>query len=143
MAKGTTKTTIKNPASKLGKMDAGLMILGGIWSFSDSRKQGHGIAYSLGKTVVDEIFYSTPIGKAAAIAQIGGMGLEYASEVGRKNAKTSYRAYKANFGGNYSSTQNGYTMRQRGQTAIANAGVNARNALGSEAKMFHRMHYYD
>lgn len=136
-------TTVKKSRSVLGKMDAGFMILGGIASFADSRSKGHGLAYSLGKTVVDEVFYSTPVGKAAILAQFAGMGFDYAAQVGKENAKTSHRAYRSNFGGNYSSSQNGYTMRQRGLTAMNNAGVNARNALGSEARMFHRMHYYD
>lgn len=141
MGKGTG--LYKKTIGKWGALNTGFMVLGGIGSYSSSRQEGHGVAYSLGKTVVDEIFYSTPVGKAAFAAQLVGMGAGFVMDNGRKNARVSHNAYKSNFGGNYSQSKNGYTMRQRGLNAINNAGVNAQQALGSEARTFHRSHYYD
>lgn len=125
------------------KLDAAMTIGGGIHSYISSRKEGDGIVKSLGKVAAEEVFWSTPIGKTALAAQILGEGAKMMYHSGKVNAEVSKRAYEANFGGNYRQSQIGYTMRQRGLNAINNAGVNARNALGSEAKMFHRNHYLD
>lgn len=125
------------------KFDAVMTIGGGIFSYADSRKQGDSVLKSLGKVAAEEVFWSTPIGTAAFITQLAVGAGTLAYEMGKGNAQVSRNAYSGNFGGNYRQSQVGYTMRQRGLNAINNAGVNARNALGSEAKMFHRNHYYD
>ena len=125
------------------KLDAVMTIGGGIWSYVDSRKQGDSVLKSLGKVAAEEVFWSTPIGQTAMVAQMIAGGGKLAFELGKSNAEITSRAYGGQFGGNYRQSQIGYTMRQRGLNAINNAGINATNALGSEAKMFHRNHYLD
>lgn len=112
-----------------------------IMTYSDSRKQGGGVGTSLAKAAASELFYATPIGRAVGLAQLGMAGAQIGLEVGRDNAKHSSKFYKGQFGGNYNLSENGYTMRQRGQNAIQRSGMNARNALGSEARTFHRGYY--
>lgn len=112
-------------------------------SYIDSRKQGRGVVSSLARVAAEEVFYSTPIGQAKMIADMAMMGYSLASESGRKNASHSSNFYGGQFGGNYNITQNGNTMRQRGLDALSRSNMNARNALGSEARSFHRGYFRD
>ena len=119
----------------------GLLMTG--MTYVDSRKQGDGVGTALVKTIGSEIFYSTPIGQAITLSQLGVAGAGLALDIGRQNASVSHRAHSNQFGGNLNLSQNGYTMRQRGINAISRSNMNVTNALGSEARSFHKGHFID
>lgn len=68
-----------------------------------------------------------------------GSSITQGLEMGRKAYKSAVRGRsQANFGGYFQDTDMGYTMRQRGVNAIQQSRMNARNAIGGEAKVLHR-----
>lgn len=113
-------------------------------TYKDSREQGHGVGYSIGKSALEYAFYemlSGPLGVAFMAKDIGLGVLGVANTIGRENTKISSKAYRANFGGSFNMSQNAATMRQRGIQAIQNNGMNARSILGSEARSYFRNVY--
>ena len=75
---------------------------------------------------------------AKGVLDVAYMG---ARAFGEHNAKIGSQMYKAQFGGNFVDTQNAYTMRQRGMSAIRNSGIEGRNVLGNEARMYSKGRY--
>jgi hypothetical protein len=113
-------------------------------SYKDSREQGHGVGYSVGKAALEYAFYemlSGPMALAFLAKDVGLAALEVTNAIGRENTRISSKAYKSNFGGSFHSSQNAATMRQRGIQAIQNNGLNARSVLGSEARSYFRSQY--
>lgn len=73
-----------------------------------------------------------------ALMDVGYMG---ARSIGEHNARIGSQMYKSQFGGNFTDTQNAYTMRQRGMSAIRNSGISNQNTLGNEARLHSRGRY--
>jgi len=116
-------------------------ILGGVASYKDSKSQGHGAAYSIGKAVGEYALFELlpgPVGFAFMAKDIAGAAFGAVNAAGRETAATQSRHYKANFGGNFRDSSNAATMRQRGLQAIQQNGMNARSVLGSEARSYYR-----
>lgn len=111
-------------------------------SFVESRKDGHGVMRSVAKGAFDFAAWSvapevmTGVMFAGMAKSIGQAAAGVSKNVGQNMSK----AYGNSLGfySTYNDTQNAYTMRQRGLQAIQRNGMNARNVLGSEARMFHR-----
>lgn len=75
---------------------------------------------------------------AKSMAEVAYTG---ARTVGEHNARIQNNMYKKNFGGNFIDTQASYTMRQRGLSAIRNSGIDTKNVLGNEARMYSKGRY--
>lgn len=136
---------VANNGQKKSKPGIGGKLLNGAFvgmGYVQSRKEGKSVGSALAKAAFDEIFYSTPVGQAVMWTGMAMAGVGMAVDIGRQNAAHSRSFYGGQFGSNsYGITQNGATMRQRGLDAISRSNMNARNALGSEARSFHRGHF--
>lgn len=70
---------------------------------------------------------------APAVAELGKAAFQ-----GYIHGGASSKFFNPNVGGDYVDTQMNATMRQRGANAIQNSRLNARSALGGEARSLHQ-----
>lgn len=113
-----------------------------IMSYKEERNEGHGVITSAVKSIAETAFYMSPIGDKVMIAQMVGGLAKAGLNAGITNASISGSQYHAQFGGNFSLSQNGYTMRQRGLNAIQTSNAIRGQTLGNEARDYHRGHFY-
>jgi hypothetical protein len=94
------------------------------------------------KAVASNIMWAIPgmgwVQAGMIISELTPSLIKGAAAGGQRQAARQSRAYRANFGGYYTDTQNAYTMRQRGVQAIENNRLNTRSVLGSEARTLAR-----
>lgn len=116
-------------------------------TYADDRKKGHGVVRSVIGAGLDFAAWKiapeimTGIMVAGITKDIGQAAAGVSKDVGQNMSK----AYGNSLGfySTYNDSQNAYTMRQRGLQAIQRNGLNARNVLGSEARMYHRNNPYN
>lgn len=113
-------------------------VLSPIMTYQDYKNQGKSTVTAVGGAVLSELFYSTTVGQAVGLAQMGIAAAQMTWDVGLANGKHSSKFYKGQFGGNYDLSSTGYTLRQRGAQAIQRGAGGINNALGSEARTYHR-----
>jgi hypothetical protein len=137
--------SVISSAMKMSKSTAigGFMTVGfGYMDYRSRVNEGESRGSAAVKAVGSNILWMIP---GMGYVQAGMMASELTPALikgvagaGQQQARRQSRAYRANFGGGYSDTQNAYTMRQRGVQAIENNRMNTRSVLGSEARTLAR-----
>lgn len=125
-----------------GVLGTAMMIGMPVMSYKEERNNGHGVVTSAVKSLAETAFYMSPIGDKVFIAQMASGAIKAGLNAGLINASVSGTQYNAQFGGNFSLSQNGYTMRQRGLNAIQSSNMLRGQTLGNEARDYHRGHFY-
>lgn len=100
-------------------------------NISTSEALVRGAFYAAGEALVPGFGMLTMVGGAAK------MGMESYIDHKRYGKSKIQNNYRPGFGGNFTDTQQAYTMRQRGVQAMQASKMNARSVLGSEARTFH------
>lgn len=116
-------------------------------TYVGDRKEGHGVVRSVAGAAVDYGLWSafpalmTGFMVAGVAKDLGQASAGISKNVGQNMSK----AYGNSLGfhSTYDDTRQAYTMRQRGLQAIQRNGLNARNVLGNEARMYHRDNPYN
>lgn len=130
----------------VGKVVAGAMTVGNIiqpvMTYRDNRQKGNGVATSAIKSAAETALYMSPIGNWMMAYDAVKFGSTIALNAGSANTAHSAGFYKAQFGGNFNLSQNGYTMRQRGLNILGQSNNSLRQSLGSEARSFHKGNFY-
>lgn len=124
-----------------GAIELGVETYGAVSTYKDSRKQGSGVATSVGKAALDFAFSQAlgPVGMGVIIAKdVVGVGASVAHEYGKINATINNRTRQSNFGGYYRDNQTAYTMRSRGVQALQQSKLTGYSTLGSEARSYFR-----
>lgn len=140
--KGFITKRIKNHFGSFGSIaGTALGVYGNVimplQTYSESRKEGSSVGVSAAKAIGESVFYMSTPGQIYGVLQIADAVGKTVITAGVENAKHSSTMYKGNFGGNFNLSKNGYTMRQRGLSAINRAGINNAQVLGNEARDFH------
>ena len=137
---GAGKQAGKQAISKLpgGKMDKALLGFTAFDMYSNVQ-QGDDVGTALVKAGANQIFWSVaPV--PAAIATFGApiaQGAYQAGVFGYRKQQWWNQQFRNNgvVGGNYVDTQRAQTMRQAAVQAIQGSKLNARSALGGEARI--------
>lgn len=140
--KGVTSAGIK----RIGV--GGAIAAGGFGLDTVSRvKQGQSLGTSLFKSGVENIGYAVNPGlmaTATIFAPLAVQGTKAAHTFRRQRGEDLSRAKYSNFGvvgGNYMDTMQAQTMRQAAVQQIQGNKLNARSALGGEARIFSNKHF--
>lgn len=130
--KNAGRYIINNP----GKMMVGLDAVGGL---NQNLKQGRSFGASALRVGVDIAAYSV-FGGAYTAAQVGygayqaaGAAVDYRK---RKGQELAVKSEGGRIGGNFMDTDQAQTMRQAATQQIQANKMNARSALGGEARIF-------
>lgn len=134
---GRFKEGAKGFFSNSPKMFAG----GAILDTAANMQEGDNFGVAATKGVATGMLWHTA--PALMTAHMVGTQLAPAAIAGAKNWKRNAEAkysqnFLPNFGGQYQDTQKAQTMRQAGVQAIQGSRMNARSALGGEAKILHQ-----
>jgi len=124
-------------------MVGGALTVGfGIADFNSFKQAGDSNQAAFLKAAGSNILWSIPgmgkIALAMGVAEVLPAVAPMIGQAGKLQAGRQGRAYEANFGGNFQDSQAGYTMRQRGMSAIQQSAGNIRSVLGSEARSYYR-----
>lgn len=114
---------------------------GAVFDTAANLQEGDNFGVAATKGVAAGMMWHTA--PALMTAHMVGTQLAPAAISGYKNWKRNAEAkysqnFLPNFGGQYQDTQKAQTMRQAGVQAIQGSRMNARSALGGEAKILHQ-----
>jgi hypothetical protein len=101
---------------------------------------GESLGRSITKGVVDSLLWETVPGLYLGYVAATGIP-QLANAIHEKkvtNARWWNQVHRPSFGGNYRDTRQAMTMRQAAVQAIQGSKLNARSALGGEARLIHR-----
>ena len=134
---------------QLGAVNKHMGVKPSFWAFSalfagmemyGGESMGNAVAKGIGESLLWEFAPGAMIGYQLATT-LPSAGMAAADRV-RAQGRWWNQAHRPSFGGGYRDTQQAITMRQAAVQAISGSKLNARSALGGEARMFHRPYTY-
>lgn len=137
----TRGSQILKPGKTMGVLGTGFMLFDGITTYAERRHEHPdenklvSASYAAGTAALWEMFPGVMFGlMAAGVAKQAGAAYQnlYRDQKSRYMQNTS-----RDIGGGFVDTEMAYTMRQRGLQAISSSRLNARSALGNEARSLH------
>ncbi|MNQ34605.1 hypothetical protein D3C85_480680 [compost metagenome] len=124
---------------KLAKMGLGFGVINGGMAFYGARAEGHSKSASVAIAAGETALYGLLPGVAFARDMYGlAKGVGESGVFDRSSAQAKRMSMYSQGGNwNYQDTQQAATMRQRGLDAIQQSRMNARSAMGREARSLH------